>query len=327
MSLYVVTGGAGFIGSHLTETLLARGERVRVVDSLITGHERNLQPGAEFVRGDLADLDFARKGIEGADYVLHQAAIPSVPKSVQDPVSSNRANIDATLNVLVAARDAKVKRLVYAASSSAYGNAAALPKREDMGTNPLSPYALQKLVGEQYLLDLERLFADASKYAAPGFDLFLDYVHPTKPANLIVAQNAFDLLTHRVLKNQPAIDRFSYRDLPIAPNKEPYRDETDLGMKTGEITLAVINRQYETIVSESEAVIQQASGHQLTGANDPFLENCRPPEFAERYRVFWNYVDVQRRMILGLPVSQKEQQEASRHVDQFYEKWYPLGRY
>jgi nucleoside-diphosphate-sugar epimerase len=151
MALYVVTGGAGFIGSHLTETLLARGERVRVVDSLITGHERNVQPGAEFVKGDLAELDFAHRAIAGADYVLHQAAIPSVPKSVKDPVSSNRANIDATLNVLVAARDAKVKRLVYAASSSAYGNAAALPKREDMGTNPLSPYALQKLVGEQYL--------------------------------------------------------------------------------------------------------------------------------------------------------------------------------
>jgi nucleoside-diphosphate-sugar epimerase len=151
MALYVVTGGAGFIGSHLTETLLARGERVRVVDSLITGHTRNIRQGADFLQGDLADPEVAKRGIEGADYVLHQAAIPSVPRSVQDPVTSNRANIDATLNVLVAARDAKVKRLVYAASSSAYGNAAALPKREDMPTAPLSPYALQKLVGEEYL--------------------------------------------------------------------------------------------------------------------------------------------------------------------------------
>jgi nucleoside-diphosphate-sugar epimerase len=151
MALYVVTGGAGFIGSHLTETLLARGERVRVVDSLITGHLRNVQEGAEFVQGDLADPEVAPRAFAGADYVLHQAAIPSVPRSVQDPVTSNRANIDATLNVLVAARDAKVKRLVYAASSSAYGNAAALPKREDMPTAPLSPYALQKYVGEEYL--------------------------------------------------------------------------------------------------------------------------------------------------------------------------------
>jgi nucleoside-diphosphate-sugar epimerase len=151
MALYVVTGGAGFIGSHLSEALIARGDTVRVVDSLITGHTRNIRDGAEFVQGDLADPDVARRAIDGADYVLHQAAIPSVPRSVADPISSNRANIDATLNVLVAARDAKVKRLVYAASSSAYGNAAALPKREDMPTGPLSPYALQKLVGEQYL--------------------------------------------------------------------------------------------------------------------------------------------------------------------------------
>src|SRR5215211_7435926 len=112
MALYVVTGGAGFIGSHLTEALLARGETVRVVDSLITGHQRNVQPGAQFVQGDLA----------GAAFVLHQAAIPSVPRSVADPIASNRANIDATLNVLVAARDAKAKRLVFAGSSSAYGD-------------------------------------------------------------------------------------------------------------------------------------------------------------------------------------------------------------
>jgi nucleoside-diphosphate-sugar epimerase len=153
MALYVVTGGAGFIGSHLVEELVRRGERVRVIDSLITGHAHNIEhlPQVEFLHGDLADPAVAVTGVQGADYVLHQAAIPSVPRSVKDPISSNRANIDATLNVLVAARDAKVKRLVYAASSSAYGNAAALPKREDMATGPLSPYALQKLVGEQYL--------------------------------------------------------------------------------------------------------------------------------------------------------------------------------
>jgi nucleoside-diphosphate-sugar epimerase len=158
MALYVVTGGAGFIGSHLTETLLARGEQVRIVDSLITGHRRNVMDGADFVQGDLADPDVAQRAIAGADYVLHQAAIPSVPRSVQDPITSNKANIDATLNVLVAARDAKVKRLVYAASSSAYGNAAALPKREDMATGPLSPYALQKLVGEEYLKLFTQLY-------------------------------------------------------------------------------------------------------------------------------------------------------------------------
>ena len=152
MASYLVTGGAGFIGSHLTEELARRGERVRVVDSLITGKRRNLAhiPGVEFIEGDLADVDLARRAVDGMDFVLHQAAIPSVPRSVQDPITSNRANIDASLNVLVAARDAKVKRLVYAGSSSAYGDAPTLPKIETMVPAPLSPYALQKLVAEQY---------------------------------------------------------------------------------------------------------------------------------------------------------------------------------
>jgi nucleoside-diphosphate-sugar epimerase len=199
MALYVVTGGAGFIGSHLTETLLARGERVRVVDSLITGHARNVQPGAEFVQGDLADLDFARRGIDGADYVLHQAAIPSVPKSVQDPVSSNRANIDATLNVLVAARDAKVKRLVYAASSSAYGNAAALPKREDMGTNPLSPYALQKLVGEQYLQLFTALYG-LETVSIRYFNVFGPRQDPGSPYSGVISLFITNLLAGKAPK-------------------------------------------------------------------------------------------------------------------------------
>jgi nucleoside-diphosphate-sugar epimerase len=160
MSTYLVTGGAGFIGSHLAEALVGRGERVRVVDSLITGKRKNLAhlPQVEFLEGDLADLDVARRAVDGVDYVLHQAAIPSVPRSVSDPITSNRANIDATLNVLVAARDAGVKRLVYAGSSSAYGDTPTLPKHEEMPTAPLSPYALQKLVGEQYLRMFTRLY-------------------------------------------------------------------------------------------------------------------------------------------------------------------------
>jgi UDP-glucose 4-epimerase len=152
MALYLVTGGAGFIGSHLCEELVRRGERVRVVDSLITGKRANLAhvPRVEFIEGDLADLDVARRSVQGVDYVLHQAAIPSVPRSVDDPITSNRANVDASVNLLVAARDAKVRRVVYAGSSSAYGNAETLPKVETMPTAPLSPYALQKLVVEQY---------------------------------------------------------------------------------------------------------------------------------------------------------------------------------
>jgi nucleoside-diphosphate-sugar epimerase len=152
MAHYLVTGGAGFIGSHLCEELVRRGETVRVVDSLITGKRANLAhlPQVEFIEGDLANLDVAQRSVKGVDYVLHQAAIPSVPRSVEDPITSNRANIDASLNLLVAARDAKVKRVVYAGSSSAYGNSETLPKVETMPTAPLSPYALQKLVVEQY---------------------------------------------------------------------------------------------------------------------------------------------------------------------------------
>jgi nucleoside-diphosphate-sugar epimerase len=157
---YLVTGGAGFIGSHLAEELVRRGNRVRVVDSLITGKRRNLDhiPGVEFLEGDLAEMAVCERAVQGVDYVLHEAAIPSVPRSVEDPVTSNRSNIDGSLNLLVAARDARVKRLVYAGSSSAYGNTPALPKREDMPPRPLSPYALQKLVAEQYCQMFTRLY-------------------------------------------------------------------------------------------------------------------------------------------------------------------------
>jgi nucleoside-diphosphate-sugar epimerase len=200
MALYVVTGGAGFIGSHLSEALIARGDTVRVVDSLITGHTRNIRDGAEFVQGDLADPEVAQRAIAGADYVLHQAAIPSVPRSVQDPITSNRANIDATLNVLVAARDAKVKRLVYAASSSAYGNAAALPKREDMGTDPLSPYALQKLVGEQYLQLFTALYG-LETVSIRYFNVFGPRQDPTSPYSGVISL----FITHLLAGTAPKI--------------------------------------------------------------------------------------------------------------------------
>ena len=127
MAHYLVTGGAGFIGSHLVEELVRRGARVRVVDSLVTGHRENLATVAsrvEFIEGDLAEPEVANAAAAGVDYVLHQAAIPSVPRSVTEPVFAIEANVDATLNLLVAARDAGVKRLVFAGSSSVYGNIA-----------------------------------------------------------------------------------------------------------------------------------------------------------------------------------------------------------
>src|SRR5882672_1570759 len=188
MAAYLVTGGAGFIGSHLAEELVRRGERVRVVDSLITGKRQNLAHlrEVEFIEGDLANIDVAQRAVAGADFVLHQAAIPSVPRSVQDPIASNRANIDASLNILVAARDARVKRLVYAGSSSAYGNAPTLPKVETMPPAPLSPYALQKLVAEQYCQMFTRLYG-LQTVTTRYFNVFGPRQDPSTPYSGVIS--------------------------------------------------------------------------------------------------------------------------------------------
>jgi nucleoside-diphosphate-sugar epimerase len=188
MATYLVTGGAGFIGSHLVEELVRRGERVRVVDNLSTGKRQNIShlSAVDFLEGDLADLDVTRRAVNGVDYVLHQAAIPSVPRSVQDPITSNRANIDASLNVLVAARDARVKRLVYAGSSSAYGDTPTLPKVETMATAPLSPYALQKLVGEQYCQMFTRLYG-LETVTIRYFNVFGPRQDPSSPYSGVIS--------------------------------------------------------------------------------------------------------------------------------------------
>ncbi|HEY7188555.1 MAG TPA: SDR family oxidoreductase [Vicinamibacterales bacterium] len=188
MAHYLVTGGAGFIGSHLCTELVRRGETVRVVDSLITGKRANLAhlPQVEFIEGDLADLDVAQRSVKGVDYVLHQAAIPSVPRSVEDPITSNRANIDASLNLLVAARDARIKRVVYAGSSSAYGNSETLPKVETMPTAPLSPYALQKLVVEQYCTMFSTLYG-LETVTTRYFNVFGPRQDPSSPYSGVIS--------------------------------------------------------------------------------------------------------------------------------------------
>ncbi len=198
MASYLVTGGAGFIGSHLAEELLRRGHRVRIADNFVTGKRANLAhlADAEVLEGDLADTAFAQRAAAGMDYVLHQAAIPSVPRSVEDPWTSNRSNVDATLSVLIAARQAGVKRVVYAASSSAYGNTLTLPKREDMPTSPRSPYALQKLVGEEYC----RLFSEL--YSLPTvctryFNVFGPRQDPGSPYSGVIS-----LFTSALLEGQ-----------------------------------------------------------------------------------------------------------------------------
>ena len=188
MTAYLVTGGAGFIGSHLVEELLRRGERVRVVDNLATGKRVNLAhlSAVDFLEGDLADIAVAHRAVKGMEIVLHQAAIPSVPRSVEDPVTSNRANVDASLNLLVAARDAGVRRVVYAGSSSAYGDTPVLPKVENMPTAPLSPYALQKLVAEDYCRMFTRLYG-LETVTTRYFNVFGPRQDPSSPYSGVIS--------------------------------------------------------------------------------------------------------------------------------------------
>lgn len=148
---YLVTGGAGFIGSHIAEALLDSGQSVRILDNLATGREGNLaalKGRAEFIHGDLRNLDTVKAATQGIEVVFHQGALASVPRSILDPITTLETNINGTQNVLLAARDAGVRRVVYASSSSVYGNTPILPKREDMPTHPMSPYAVQKLSAE-----------------------------------------------------------------------------------------------------------------------------------------------------------------------------------
>jgi nucleoside-diphosphate-sugar epimerase len=161
MAKYLVTGGAGFIGSHLAETLVSRGEGVVVLDNLSTGKTENMADFREhitFVEGNVTDLETVRRCCEGVEVVFHQAALASVPRSVADPVASNEANVTGTLNVLWAAKEAGVRRVIYAASSSVYGDTEELPKHEGMVPRPLSPYAVSKHVGELYCAVFDRLY-------------------------------------------------------------------------------------------------------------------------------------------------------------------------
>ncbi len=190
MSLYLITGIGGFIGSSLARELLSRGEQVRGIDNFATGRRENISEilnRSDVREADILDLEAVHKACAGGDFVLHQAAIPSVPKSVVDPLGSNRTNVDGTVNVLVGARDARVKRVVYAASSSAYGDTPTLPKHEEMKPDPISPYAVAKLASEHYMVSFYRCYG-LETVCLRYFNIFGPRQDPSSPYSGVLAK-------------------------------------------------------------------------------------------------------------------------------------------
>jgi UDP-glucose 4-epimerase len=188
MAKYLVTGAAGFIGRSIVAALLARGESVRGIDNFVTGRRTNLVglEAMEFIEGDLADPSACAQACDGVEIVFHEAALASVPRSVADPVATNVACIDATLNLLVAARGAGVRRAIYAGSSSAYGDTPTLPKHEGMLPNPISPYAVAKLAGEHYMRAFTRVYG-LETVVLRYFNVFGPYQDPTSHYSGVLA--------------------------------------------------------------------------------------------------------------------------------------------
>src|SRR6202041_1008325 len=203
MAKFLVTGAAGFIGSSLVRALLERGDEVRGIDNFATGRRENLTDvlkEIDFREADILDLNAMHKACAAVDYVLHEAAIPSVPKSVLDPVSSNRTNVDGTVNVLVAARDAQVKRVIFAAASSAYGDTPTLPKHEAMRPDPISPYAVAKLASEHYMISFYRCYG-LETVALRYFNIFGPRQDPSSPYSGVLAK----FITQMLSGEQPTI--------------------------------------------------------------------------------------------------------------------------
>ncbi|MEW5958067.1 MAG: SDR family oxidoreductase [Chloroflexota bacterium] len=210
MNTYLVTGGAGFIGSNIVEELLRQGQRVRVLDNFSTGRRQNLdmvrqavpaEHRLEVIEGDLRSYHIVREAVQGIDYVLHQGALPSVPRSVRDPLTSNEVNVVGTLNLLQAAREAGVKRLVYASSSSVYGNSPTLPKVETMCPHPLSPYAISKLAAEQYCQSFWQLY-DLETVCLRYFNVFGPRQDPTSQDSAVIPRFITAALRHEPLTIQ-----------------------------------------------------------------------------------------------------------------------------
>ncbi len=188
MAKYLVTGGAGFIGSNLVEEILKRGDNVRVLDNFLTGRKQNLAPflnDVELIEGDMTHYHVALKAIEGVDFVLHQAALPSVPRSIADPITSNHVNVNGTINILYAAMEKKVSRVVYASSSSVYGDSPVSPKVETLTPAPKSPYAVSKLTGEYYCRVFSRVYG-LETVSLRYFNVFGPRQDPGSPYSAVI---------------------------------------------------------------------------------------------------------------------------------------------
>ena len=222
----LITGGAGFIGSNLCEHFLSKGYTVTCLDNFATGHRHNIQPffdnpGFNLIEGDIRDLDTCHKAASGADFILHQAALGSVPRSIHDPITSNDVNVSGFLNMLVAARDAKVKRFVYAASSSTYGDSESLPKVEDKIGKPLSPYAITKYVNELYA----EIFSNTYHLETIGlryFNVFGRKQDPNGAYAAVIPKFVMQLMQHEspVINGDGTYSRdFTYIDNVILMNE------------------------------------------------------------------------------------------------------------
>ena len=238
-NLILVTGGAGFIGSNLCETLLGNGNKVRCLDNLETGKKENILPFLDhknftFIEGDIRNLEDCHKACHGVDFVLHQAALGSVPRSLNDPITSNDVNVGGFLNMLVAARDAKVKRFVYAASSSTYGDSQGLPKVEDKIGRPLSPYAITKFVNELYA----NIFSSSYGLSTVGlryFNVFGRKQDPDGAYAAVIPKFVMQLMKHQspVINGDGTYSRdFTYIDNVVEMNVRAIVSENEKALNT-----------------------------------------------------------------------------------------------
>jgi nucleoside-diphosphate-sugar epimerase len=265
---YVVTGGAGFIGSNTVDELVKRGHSVVVLDDLSAGKEENLaevRNKITFIKGSITDIEVVRKAMHEAEFVLHLAARTSVPRSVKDPIESNRINVDGTLNVLVAARDAKVKRIAFAASSSAYGETPTLPKVETMVPAPISPYGVTKFAGELYLQTFGRCYG-LENVSLRYFNVFGPRQDPASPYSGVLAK----FCTAFLEETQPVIfgDGEQTRDFTYVENAV---QANLLAFEAPQVSGKVFNVGFGGRVSLNQVVevLSKISGTRLEVKHDP----------------------------------------------------------